>query len=325
MADTLLQGATLGDDLPLRNSIVMSFLTRNRCIDDNKPGPAVVEHHATRARDGVGLIIAEGTFVLQTLLPGGKIFYQPWHLGALNSSGDVSEFEKPKEIVEQYRNSARLAKLSGFDGVELLASGGYLMSQFLTSQCNARKDAYSFHPIENRCRFLLEVLATVVEIWGTPRRIGVKICPGDDMNNATASYGELSETYDYLVQELLRRDIAFITLSRRGSEKEVERQRDPRPSGNSLPDGWEPLHQFGPPVKQASGRTSLMVTTEYTVNEASDLIREGRIDFDLVTRIKNNLPFAVNDRGGHIYYGPFQDANGGYNDWPTTVSQKQKS
>lgn len=149
MADTLLQGATLGDDLPLRNSIVMSSLTRNRCIDDNKPGPAVVEHYATRARDGVGLIIAEGTFVsanTSTWLnapvlfreehaeawkrvtdavhhEGGKVFYQPWHLGALNSSGDVSEFEKPKEIVEQYRNSARLAKQSGFDGIELLASG----------------------------------------------------------------------------------------------------------------------------------------------------------------------------------------------------------
>lgn len=109
------------------------------------------------------------------------------------------------------------------------------------------------------------------------------------MNNATASYGELSETYYYLVQELLRRDIAFITLSRRGSEKEVERQRDPRPSGKELPDGWEPLHQFGPPVKQASGRTSLMVTTEYTVNEASDLIKEGRIDF-----VQFGRPFIYN-------------------------------
>lgn len=149
MADILLQETVLGDDLPLRNRVVMSSMTRNRCVDDNKPGPAVVEHYAAKARDGVGLIIGEGTFVSANTSSfvnapvlyredhaeawkkvtdavhqeGGRMLYQAWHYGALESTGDVDEFENPQELIEQYRHSAILAKLAGFDGVELLAGG----------------------------------------------------------------------------------------------------------------------------------------------------------------------------------------------------------
>lgn len=104
---TLLQTITLGDSLELRNRVCMGSMTRNRCIDDNKPTEASVEHYRARARDGTGLIVAEGTFVyingsewphapLMYLEEhakawknvtdavheeGGKIFFQPWHPG----------------------------------------------------------------------------------------------------------------------------------------------------------------------------------------------------------------------------------------------------
>ncbi|EMT72802.1 hypothetical protein FOC4_g10004285 [Fusarium odoratissimum] len=41
----------------------MGSMTRNRCIDDNKPGPAQIKHYADRAKYGTGLIVTEGTFV----------------------------------------------------------------------------------------------------------------------------------------------------------------------------------------------------------------------------------------------------------------------
>lgn len=53
----------LGDTIELRNRVVMGSMTRNRCIDDGKPTRSSVDHYATRARDGVGLIVAEGTFI----------------------------------------------------------------------------------------------------------------------------------------------------------------------------------------------------------------------------------------------------------------------
>lgn len=86
----------------------MGSMTRNRCID-GKPTRASADHYATRAADGVGLIIAEGTFVSlhgaewphapvmfdkshseawkKVIDPvhqaGGKIFFQPWHPGRI--------------------------------------------------------------------------------------------------------------------------------------------------------------------------------------------------------------------------------------------------
>ena len=31
--------------------------------------------------------------------------------------------------------------------------------------------------------------------------------------------------------------------------------------------------------------------------------------------MKDGIPLAENDKGGHIYYGPYDDVNEGYNDW----------
>jgi 2,4-dienoyl-CoA reductase-like NADH-dependent reductase (Old Yellow Enzyme family) len=47
----------------MRNRLVMASMTRNRCVDDNKPGPAQIRYYADRARDGPGLIISEGILI----------------------------------------------------------------------------------------------------------------------------------------------------------------------------------------------------------------------------------------------------------------------
>lgn len=104
---SLLEPVTIGGKLSLRNRVVMGSMTRNRCVDDYKPGPAQITHYADRARDGTGLIVNEGTFVDWTGCDwkyspfmvteehaaawkavtdavhneGGKIFFQAWHAG----------------------------------------------------------------------------------------------------------------------------------------------------------------------------------------------------------------------------------------------------
>lgn len=107
----LLEPVILGDGIPLRNRICMGSMTRNRCTDANKPTEASVKHYVDRARDGTGLIIAEGTFISphgaewphapvmynadhaaawQKVTSavhevGGKIFFQPWHAGRIQN------------------------------------------------------------------------------------------------------------------------------------------------------------------------------------------------------------------------------------------------
>lgn len=115
------------------------------------------------------------------------------------------EISEIHAITEQYKQSAIRAKAAGFDGVELHAANGYLIDQFLQSSTNKRIDLYG-GSVENRARFLLEVVDALIEVWGAGR-VGVHLAPrGDehDMGDANAK-----ETFGYALEELGKRNIAF--------------------------------------------------------------------------------------------------------------------
>ncbi len=167
---------------------------------------------------------------------GGLIVAQLWHVGrvshpdllkgetpvsasAVKQAGYVSLLRPKREyvvprpleiseihaITEQYKQAAIKAKAAGFDGVELHAANGYLIDQFLQSKTNLREDEYG-GSVENRARFLLEVVDALIEVWGAGR-VGVHLAPrGDehDMGDANPL-----ETFGYVMQELGQRQIAF--------------------------------------------------------------------------------------------------------------------
>ncbi len=115
------------------------------------------------------------------------------------------EISEIQAITEQYKQSAIRAKAAGFDGVELHAANGYLIDQFLQSSTNKRTDLYG-GSVENRARFLLEVVDALIEVWGAGR-VGVHLAPrGDehDMGDANPQ-----ETFGYVLEQLGQRKIAF--------------------------------------------------------------------------------------------------------------------
>lgn len=63
-------------------------------------------------------------------------------------------------VVEQFADAADRARRAGFDGVEIHGGHGYLLSSFVSPKTNQRTDAYG-GPLENRARFLLEVIRAV--------------------------------------------------------------------------------------------------------------------------------------------------------------------
>lgn len=65
MTKAHLSSALRVGDLLLRNRNVMASLTRNRAIPTNIPGKHMTEYYVQRARGGAGLILAEGTLVVQ--------------------------------------------------------------------------------------------------------------------------------------------------------------------------------------------------------------------------------------------------------------------
>ncbi|MGQ9652687.1 MAG: oxidoreductase, partial [Thermodesulfobacteriota bacterium] len=113
---------------------------------------------------------------------GGRLCAQLYHGGAyvhslflkgkkaISPSGVFSRFTKetPRAlandeipwVVDNFAQGAKRAKVAGFDSVEILASAGYLISQFLSPLTNKRQDEYG-GPLENRMRFGLEVARAV--------------------------------------------------------------------------------------------------------------------------------------------------------------------
>lgn len=144
---------------------------------------------------------------------GGRIFLQLWHVGrishsshhdgelplapsavrpdgqAMTATGELVPFETPRAletdeipgIVEQYRRGAERAKEAGFDGVEIHGANGYLIDQFLQTGTNQRTDRYG-GSLENRLRFMREVIEAVLTVWDA-ERVGIRLSPAGAAND----------------------------------------------------------------------------------------------------------------------------------------------
>ncbi|GET36097.1 alkene reductase [Microseira wollei] len=170
---------------------------------------------------------------------GGKIFLQLWHSGrvshpallngelpvapsAIASPGSLHtpigkvnldtpralETEEIPEIVAQFRQGAENAMTAGFDGVELHGAFGYLIDQFLQDGSNQRSDIYG-GSIENRARFLLEVMDVVTSVWGSDR-VGIKLSPSNTFYGMQDSNPKA--TFSYVIDALNRYNLAYIHL-----------------------------------------------------------------------------------------------------------------
>ena len=157
---------------------------------------------------------------------GGRMFVQLWHLGR-TASAQLNGGETPvapsavaftdgygkpvpaeqsralstaevRDVVQQYATSAKLALAAGFDGVELHAANGYLPNQFLVDGANVRGDEYG-GSVANRCRFVLEAMAALVDAVGA-ERVGIRISPSGHWQGIQDS--DPVALYSHLAREL---------------------------------------------------------------------------------------------------------------------------
>jgi 2,4-dienoyl-CoA reductase (NADPH2) len=81
-------------------------------------------------------------------------------------------------IVDAFGRSAENFQAAGFDGLEIHAAHGYLISQFLSASSNYRDDGYG-GPLENRIRLLIEIVDELRTRCGREYPVGVRLS-GDD-------------------------------------------------------------------------------------------------------------------------------------------------
>jgi 2,4-dienoyl-CoA reductase-like NADH-dependent reductase (Old Yellow Enzyme family) len=86
-----------------------------------------------------------------------------------------------RKSISDFRNAVNLAREGGFDAVEVHAGHGYLISQFLSTYTNRRRDEYGGN-FENRSRFLQEVISEVMTAAGSDIAVLVKMNLRDGFN-----------------------------------------------------------------------------------------------------------------------------------------------
>ncbi|KAJ4247135.1 hypothetical protein NW762_013273 [Fusarium torreyae] len=69
--------------------------------------------------------------------------------------------EEIAQVIEGFAHAAEYLEKSGFDGIEIHAAHGYLISQFLSRTTNKRTDEYGVQTIENRLRLISEIARAV--------------------------------------------------------------------------------------------------------------------------------------------------------------------
>ena len=81
-------------------------------------------------------------------------------------------------LIGRFGQAARIAKETGFTGIQIHAAHGYLISQFLSPRSNHRSDQWG-GSLENRARFLLYALNSARQIVGNDFPISVKLNSAD--------------------------------------------------------------------------------------------------------------------------------------------------
>ena len=118
----------------------------------------------------------------------------------------ISAGSTPQDIsavVWDFAEAARRAQSACFDGVQIHAAHGFLLSQFLSPFYNRRQDQYGGE-IENRARFLLEVYRAVRASVGKDYAVLVKINCQDFIENGLTLEDSASRQGCWSKRELMR-------------------------------------------------------------------------------------------------------------------------
>ncbi len=105
--------------------------------------------------------------ICMQILHTGRYGYHPFNVAPSKLKSPItpfSPFKMPKwyikKTVKDFARCAHLAKLAGYDGVEVMGSEGYLLNQFICKRTNHRTDEYG-GSYENRIKIVLDIIKAI--------------------------------------------------------------------------------------------------------------------------------------------------------------------
>ncbi|MBB3037089.1 NADH:flavin oxidoreductase/NADH oxidase family protein [Hoyosella altamirensis] len=159
---------------------------RNAVLEDDKHLDLVARWARAGNAHGAAMIMQinhPGRVPVLPLLrqPVGPSAIRPGQLGYnLRKPRALSKTEV-KDMIARYARTAQLAVEAGFNGVQVHAAHGYLLSQFLSPKANHRDDEYGGDP-KRRMAMLLEVVEAVRAAIGHDKVLSVKLNSSDFEN-----------------------------------------------------------------------------------------------------------------------------------------------
>tara|TARA_R110002050_G_scaffold184238_1_gene317628 strand:+ start:17078 stop:19105 length:2028 start_codon:yes stop_codon:yes gene_type:complete len=128
--------------------------------------------HAKHHKVITSAVHREGGKICMQILHSGRYGYHPLAVAPSAIKSPITPFKpfklKPSGIhrtIRDFVNSAKLAKLAGYDGVEIMGSEGYLINQFIAERTNTRTDDYG-GSYKNRMRLPIALVKQTREAVG---------------------------------------------------------------------------------------------------------------------------------------------------------------
>jgi len=196
------------------------------------------------------------------------------------------------EVVEAFAHAARMADLAGYQVVEILASHGYLLHEFLSPLSNRRTDEYGGSP-QHRMRLALRVARAVREAFPADKAVSVRITATDWIEGGIS----IDEAVVF-AKELAAVGIDLLDVT----SGLVVRDQQARPPVRDA------VHvEFAATLKNASG---LAVTAPGQIGDlslAGELVANGKVDAVMIGRPLLLDPyFALRERPANKASWPHQ-------------------
>jgi 2,4-dienoyl-CoA reductase-like NADH-dependent reductase (Old Yellow Enzyme family) len=228
-----------------------------------------------------------GAMILAQLSHAGRQtpeLINPHPLSMSNLRLDLPGYGVPKTatdsdfayVIGQYVKSAALAKHAGFDGVQIHAAHGYLLSSSLSPRINTRKDQWG-GTLDNRARLLLAVVQAVRAEVGADFIIAAKL------NSSDFQKGGFSHEDSIKVAKMLEKEgIDFVEISGGNFETPIAYQHTSKKESTIAREAYfldyakDIKAALDIPVMVTGGFRSASVMNEALCADATDLIGIGR-------------------------------------------------
>ncbi len=189
------------------------------------------------------------------------------------------------ELISAYTDAAARAKTAGFDGIQIHAAHGYLLSQFLSPVFNKRQDEYG-GSIQNRARIHLEIYRSIRSVVGQDFPILIKMNCSDFVENGL----DIEES---VLAAGLFADAGFDAIELSGGFIRTSKLSPSRPGINSA-DKEAYFKDYARKVKNEIDVPLILVGGLRSFEVAEKLIVDGTADYISMSRPFIREPDLIN-------------------------------